>query len=132
MVVPNGFVDMLNDVLAPLGRVSIRRMFGGHGIYCDGAMFGLLADEVVYLKTDVASQPAFEAEGCEPFTFDGRGRRVVTSYRRMPDRLLDDPDEMVAWARTALGAARRSAASRSRKSSPATGGKPKSPRRRSP
>lgn len=112
MTVSAGFADMLKDVLAPLGRVEVRRMFGGGGVYCDGMMFGLVADDALFLKADAATKAPFEAEGCGPFVYEGKGKPIAMSYWRMPERLLDEPDEMVAWARIALGVARRGAAAR--------------------
>ena len=82
-------------------------MFGGAGIYADGTMFALVADGVIYLKADEQNAPAFEREELEPFTYATKdGKRGVMSYRRMPDRLYDDPDELATWARAALAAAR--------------------------
>ena len=69
----------------------------------------LVADGVIYLKADAQNVPAFEREQLEPFTYATKdGRRGVMSYRRMPDRLYDDPDELATWARAALAAAGRS------------------------
>ena len=89
-------------------------MFGGAGIYADATMFALVHDGVIYLKADAQSAPDFERENLAPFTYTTRGgKRGVMSYRRMPDRLYDDPDELVAWAREALAAARRGAVGKS-------------------
>src|SRR5262245_65656203 len=83
-------------------------VFGGAGIYAECRMFALMSDGVIYLKTDAHNAPAFEREQLEPFTYATRtGRRGVMSYRRMPDRLYDDPDELAVWARAALAAAAR-------------------------
>ncbi len=95
-----------------LGPVSMRRMFGGAGIYADGVMFGLIADDTLYLKANDETKRNFEAEGLGPFVYEGGGRTVAMSYWRIPERLLDDPDEMVAWARIALGVAQRAAAAK--------------------
>jgi DNA transformation protein and related proteins len=100
--------DDLIDLFAAFGRVSVRRMFGGFGIYADGLMFALASRGVVYLKADDETAAAFEQEGAGPFTYDTRhGRHASLSYWRLPDRLYDDPDELAAWARTALAVARR-------------------------
>lgn len=83
-------------------------MFGGAGIYADGLMFALVADGVIYLKVDLQNEPDFEREQLPSFTYAVRdNKRAVMSYRRMPDRLYDDPDELARWAREALAAARR-------------------------
>jgi DNA transformation protein and related proteins len=102
-VTPDDIVELFSD----FGPVTVRRMFGGAGIYADGTMFGLVADGVIYLKAGDGNVAMFEREQLAPFTFSKRtGERVVTSYRRMPDRLYDDPEELAAWARTALTVAR--------------------------
>lgn len=87
-------------------------MFGGAGVYADGVMFGLVADDTLYLKADDETRRAFEAEGLDRFGYDARGKRIDLPYWRVPERLLDDPEQMVAWARTALGVARRAAVAR--------------------
>jgi DNA transformation protein and related proteins len=99
----DGTVSFLADTLAPLGHITARRMFGGAGVYCDGVIFGLIVEDVLYLKADAASARDFEAEGMGPFTYEtSSGGRSVMSYWRAPERLFDDADEFVAWARTAL------------------------------
>lgn len=115
MSASDGFVELLKDVLRGLGPVAVGRMFGGAGVYADGVMFGLIADDTLYLKADDETKRDFEAEGLEPFIYEGRGRKVAMSYWRIPERILDDPDEMVAWARGALGVARRAAAKKSKR-----------------
>jgi DNA transformation protein and related proteins len=98
--------DNIVELFSVFGPVTVRRMFGGAGIYADDMMFGLIADGVIYLKTGESNAAIFEREQLAPFTFSKRtGERVVTSYRRMPDRLYDDPEELAVWARAALAAA---------------------------
>jgi DNA transformation protein len=100
---------LLEEYLSPLGPVLIRRMFGGVGLFLDGIMFGLVADGVLHFKADDINRPAFEAEGLEPFTYRRKGSlATLTSYWRAPDRLLDEPDEMLRWSREAHAAALRS------------------------
>jgi DNA transformation protein len=103
--------DDIRELFSVFGPVTVRRMFGGAGIYADGTMFALIAGGVIYLKADEQNAPAFERENLPPFTYTTKdGKRGVMSYRRMPDRLYDDPEELAAWARDALAAARRGAA----------------------
>ena len=100
--------DDIRELFSAFGPVEVRRLFGGVGIYADDVMFALVHDGVIYLKVDETSLPAFEREQLEPFSYSRRGERAsLTSYRRMPDRLYDDPDELVTWARAALAAAGR-------------------------
>ena len=99
----------IQELFSVFGPVSVRRMFSGAGIYADGTMFALIARGIIYLKADDGNVGAFERENLPPFTYETKeGRRGVMSYRRMPDRLYDDPEELAAWARDALAAARRS------------------------
>jgi DNA transformation protein len=108
--------DHIVELFAAFGRVSVRRMFSGFGIYADGIMFALAARGHIYLKADDASASAFAREGKGPFTY-GRagGQRTVMSYWALPDRLYDDPEELAAWARTALVVARRAQATKVRR-----------------
>ncbi|MEX0753126.1 MAG: TfoX/Sxy family protein [Xanthobacteraceae bacterium] len=100
------------------GPVTVRRMFGGAGIYAGDTMFALMADGIIFLKADERAIPTFEQEGLTPFTYSAKkGNRVVMSYWRMPDRLYDDPDELARWAKDALAAARRAAVSQPRRKS---------------
>jgi DNA transformation protein and related proteins len=97
------------------GHVSVRRMFGGAGIFADGVMFGLVSAGQIYLKTHSTTLACFEREGCRPFGYSSKnGKRVLTSYWRLPDRLYDDPEELAGWARQALAAARETQARKSR------------------
>ncbi len=99
------FLEMVQEALAPLGQVSVRRMFGGAGIYCNGVMFGLTDDDTLYLKADDTTKSTYEDEGCGPFVYEGKTRPVAMSYWRVPERLYDEPDEFVEWARRALAVA---------------------------
>jgi DNA transformation protein and related proteins len=115
------FLEFLKDQLRGLGHVTSRRMFSGAGLYCDGVIFALVLGDTLYLKVDDADRAAYEAEGLAPFTYEARGRTVeIGSYWRAPERLLDDADELVVWARAAVAAGRRAEARK----------KPKGPKRR--
>lgn len=106
MSASEGFQEFLKDQLAGFGPVAIRRMFGGAGVYADDVMFGLIADDTLYLKVDGTTVPAFEAEGMRAFTYTAKGGKPISmSYWEVPPRLLEDPDELAEWARTAYGVA---------------------------
>jgi DNA transformation protein len=107
--------ERITELFSSFGRVTVRRMFGGAGIFADGLMIGLISDGDIYLKADETSVAAFRDEGMKPFTYGKRGGRAVMSYWRMPDRLLDDPEELAQWARAAQGTAQRAATHRIRK-----------------
>ena len=68
-------VDWCRELLAPLGAVRVKRMFGGHGFYVDEIFIAIHAFERLYLKTDDAARPLFEAAGCVPFRGAGRAGR---------------------------------------------------------
>ena len=107
------FLEFLKDQLAPLGHVTTRRMFSGAGIYCDGVIFALVLRDVVHFRVDDGNRQAYAAEGLKPFSYQAKGRTVqMGSYWRVPERLFDDPDEMLEWARAALAAGQRAAASK--------------------
>jgi DNA transformation protein len=89
-------------------------MFGGAGIWAEGTMFALVSDGEIFLKADEVTIPTLEAEGSQPFVYEARGRRVALSYWRLPERLLDDPEELARFARAALAVARRAAAKKER------------------
>jgi DNA transformation protein and related proteins len=100
--------DSLRELFAEFGPVDVRRMFGGVGIFVDGRMIGLVSREMIYLKADAETIPAFEQEGMAPFSYATKnGEHKLTSYWRMPERLYDDPDELARWARAAQAAAQR-------------------------
>ena len=101
------FVDYLQEVFRDFGTITSRRMFGGHGIYHDGIMFALVADDTLYLKVDDENRRFFEAEGLEPFEVTMRGKTSSMSYHRAPEEMLEDPDAAVLWGRRAFEAALR-------------------------
>lgn len=115
MAVSNEFSEFVHELLSGLGDISIRRMFGGAGVYHDGLMFGLIANEVLYLKADANTTPDFEAEGMGPFIYEGKGKPVALPYWEVPEYLLDDPEQIIQWAQNAHQAARRAAAKKTKK-----------------
>jgi DNA transformation protein and related proteins len=106
--------DAIRELFSSFGTVSVRRMFGGHGVFSDGIMFGLEAGGELYLKADDLTIPKLAAEKSEPFVYTARGREIALSYWRLPERLYDEPDEFAAFARAAFAAAARAAAAKPR------------------
>ena len=82
-------------------------MFGGHGIFCDGVMFALIADETLYLKVDAETRQTFLDTGNEPFVYERKGKAVELSYVTVPDTAAEDIDDLRSWAHMALAAANR-------------------------
>jgi len=82
-------------------------------VFCDGLMFGMVTDDTLYFRVDDHNRAAFkEAESSPPLNYQKKGRTIDLSFWRAPERLWDEPDELVMWAPTALAAARRIAAKR--------------------
>ena len=107
MPVSDEFVDYVIDQLAGWGQVSARRMFGGAGLYRDGAMFGLIADDVVYLKVDDSNRENFTGAGSSAFNpYPEKGNKYVMSYYEIPADVLEDKELLGEWAECALAVAK--------------------------
>lgn len=105
-----------DDLFAPFGKILVRRMFGGEGLYRDNVMFGIVFDERIYLKTDEEGRQAFIAEGCAPFVYPMKEGDIIShNYYALPDRLYDDPDELAEWARAAFAAAKNTPAAKKKR-----------------
>ena len=122
--------DFIRDLFAQFRPVTMRRMFSGAGLYCDGVMFGLVVRGTIYLKADETSSADFKREGSRPFTYtrgkaSGHPSEHALPYWRLPNRLYDDPDELAVWTERALAIAQR------QKVAPRKGAKRKSKRRAS-
>jgi DNA transformation protein len=102
-----GDPDRFADLFIHFGPVEIRRMFGGEGLFSGEIMIGLVDGDRLFFKTDEETRKAFKAEGCKSFVYRSKrlGKRILTSYVALPDRLYDDPDELAQWARTAYAVA---------------------------
>ena len=115
MVASASFAEFLREQLAPLGHVTMRRMFGKTGVFCDGAMLGMVRDNTLYFRVDDSNRAVFkEAQAFPPLDYEKGGRSIDLAFWRAPERLFDEPDELLAWARAALAAAQRVAATRGR------------------
>jgi DNA transformation protein len=102
--------DGIEEMFQALGPVTIRRMFGGKGIYHQGRILALDFRDEILLKADSVSAPDFEAAGCRQWTYEGKkGTPVKMPYWSVPEAAFDDPDEMAIWVRRAYEAALRAA-----------------------
>ncbi len=101
--------ESIRELFREFGTVSVRRMFGGHGVFVDGLMFALESDGELYLKADDLTIPKLAAENSQPFVYKAKGRQIALSYWKLPERLYDEPEEFAGFAREALGAAQRAA-----------------------
>jgi DNA transformation protein len=109
------FVGFVVESLRPLGAVSARRMFGGHGIFLHGLMFGLIADDQLYFKVDDDSRAAYEDKGLRPFVYSSKGKPIETSYREAPSEGFDDSEILCDLGRDAFAVALRADASKTKR-----------------
>jgi DNA transformation protein len=110
MSVSDEFVDYVLDQLRAWGDVSARKMFGCSGLYREGTMFGLIDDDVAYLKVDDSNREDFEKAGSSPFTFypyPDKAREVVMSYYEVPADVLENRDELARWVQRSIAVAKR-------------------------
>ena len=113
MVASDSYAEFLRENFTPLGRITLRRMFGKSGVFCDGVMFAIVADDTLYFRVDEKSRTAFaEASAFPPLNYAKQGETIDLAFWRVPERLFDEPDEFITWARAALAAAHRVAAKR--------------------
>jgi DNA transformation protein and related proteins len=113
MVASETYAEFLREQLAPLGGITLRRMFGKSGVFCDGVMLGMVTENTLYFRVDDQSRETFrEAEAFPPLNYAKRGEIIDLAFWRVPERLFDEPDELMVWAHVALAAAHRVAAKR--------------------
>jgi DNA transformation protein and related proteins len=106
------FIDHVMELLRGLDGISVRRMFGGYGVFRAGLMFGLVADDQLFLKVDKVNKPDFQEAGSSPFFYDRRDRSGVSqsialSYWLLPPEVMDDPEMFYQWVIKACAAAAR-------------------------
>jgi len=95
--------------------VTVKRMFGGHGVYAEGLCFAIESGGEVFIKVDAGSQPGFEAAGSSPFIYNAKGRAMPTSFWRLPAVAHENADELPRWAALGFAGARRAAAAKGAK-----------------
>lgn len=98
----------IEEMFQSLGPVSIRRMFGGKGIYHLGRIVAIELRDEIMLKGDAETASELEAAGARRWEYDGKkGKPVAMPYWTIPDAAYDDPDEMAKWVGLAYEAALR-------------------------
>lgn len=101
MRVTDGFRAFVLEQLAGVESVRARAMFGGVGLYAGDVFFGIIAADVLYLKVDDSNRKQYEAEGMAAFK-PYAGQPTTMSYYQVPVRVLEDGDELTAWARASV------------------------------
>lgn len=108
MPISDEFIDYVIDQLAAWGEVYARKMFGGAGLYCNGTMFGLIADDVAYLKVDDSNREDFVRAGASPFNpYPNKVKATVMSYYEIPVDVLENRTVLAEWAQRSLDIARK-------------------------
>lgn len=103
----NPFHAYVEDLFANLGRIRIRKMFGGAGVYSGEDMFALIDKDRVYVKSDEGLKECLESAGGEVFEWTNptTGKTIQMSYVSLPVNALDDRDKVSALGRKALDVA---------------------------
>ena len=104
----DSFKAFVLDQLSALPELRAKAMFGAHGLYQGEHFFAILDGGRLFFKTDTASQADYEARGMPPFTFESKGRMIAMQYHEVPADVLENPVELVEWARRAIAIAARS------------------------
>ncbi len=100
------FVRYVRELLAPLGDIRDGKFFGGHAMKHGANQFAMVMGNTLYFRVDDASRPAYEKKGSKPFSYSTKNGVVqVRKYYAAPAELLDDPAQLLAWARQAISAA---------------------------
>jgi TfoX/Sxy family transcriptional regulator of competence genes len=87
--------------------VTTAPLLGTAGLYLEDQVFGLVADGVVYFRTDAHSEDRYDASGSRRFCYDMHaGHMAPTRYREVPQHVLECQDLTCAWAYEALATER--------------------------
>ena len=117
MVLSPGFTDYVEELIAGFGKVEIRRMFGGAAIYRGGVGFGILDDDIFFIKADAAFGTELKKQGCRPWSYsvkkDGTVRDIA--YWSLPDTAADDGDEATTLVRRSFEIAKKADAAKVKK-----------------
>ena len=104
----DSFKEFVLDQLGALPELRARAMFGAHGLYAGDQFFGILDEGRLFFKTDAASASDYTSRGMGAFTYESRGKVMTMGYHEVPPDVLEQPQELVEWARKAIGIAAKS------------------------
>jgi len=109
------YVAHIVDLLQFIGPVESKSMFGGFGVFLEGLMFGLIANNELYLKVDTQNRQDYEVLGLQAFSYGKNGKEFKMSYYQAPEEAMEDAELLSTWASNAYGAALRAAAKKGAK-----------------
>lgn len=95
------YCDYVIDLLSPWAPVTAKGMFGGYGMYRQGQIFAIVIDDTLYFKVGEKNRPDYESAGSSPFTYVTKRKKIVMSYWRVPDEVLEDWEALPIWAEKA-------------------------------
>jgi len=105
MPVSSDYLNYVLEQLAGLGGVSARRMFGGVGLYCEELFFGLIDNDTLYLRVNDDNRADYTAHGMGQFRPYADRPELSMTYFEIPADVLEDPPQLVSWARRSVAAA---------------------------
>ena len=94
------FKEFVLDQLRLLERVECKAMFGGHGLYCEGIFFAIIADGRVYFKTNAITVTDYLDRGMQPF--QPNPKQTLKNYYEVPAEILEDEEQFAEWGRRAV------------------------------
>ncbi len=95
------FVEFVLDQLSGVTGVRAQAMFGGTGLYCNDAFFGIIHRDVFYLKVNDDTRAVFQRAGMKPFK-PYAGQSMTMGYYEVPLAVLESPQELADWALLAI------------------------------
>ncbi len=93
---------VVNELMREIPGVTSRAMFGGYGLYKDGKIFGMIANDILYFKVNDTNKADYERLGSQPFTYENKGKKYAMSYWEVPQEIQDEPETLAAWAQKSL------------------------------
>lgn len=99
------YLEYVLEQLGGLRGLVSRRMFGGTGLYQEEQFFALVFDDTLYFKVNDATRGAYEARNMNRFRPYKDKPHLSLTYYEVPAEVLEDREELVAWARRSVAAA---------------------------
>jgi TfoX/Sxy family transcriptional regulator of competence genes len=78
-------VDYLLEQMVAAGAVTARPMFGEYGVYCDGKMVAIIADEQLFIKPTPGGR-ALASDAGEGSPYPGAKPQLLIDADRWEDR----------------------------------------------
>lgn len=108
MAKQSAFVEyVVSEVLMHIPGISVRFMFGGYGVYKDVIIFGIIDDDVLYLKVDEITEPDFRRIDSKQFSVVMKGKSTSMNYWSLPEHILEDREAVEAWIGKAVAVSLR-------------------------